>query len=109
MNEKMDETPEDFIEIKGLNIFPGLTQLPGDSVCSSGFILIGNELKYLPSVLKNSIQIHRQEAFELAIDIIGNNPLLLLEWFKRKYKIKGGIENGKKNKEVCKEEKGETN
>ena len=91
MNEKQD----DFVEIKGLNIYPGVTQLPGEAVCNSGFILVGNELKYLPSILKNSIQIRRQEAFELAIDIIGNNPLLLLEWFKRKYKIKGGKGNGK--------------
>lgn len=114
----MNEKNEDLVEIKGLNIHPamGLPKVVLEER-NVKFIIIGENLKYAPDKISTSIMIRKQEAFDLAIDIIGENPLLLFAYFKRKFNLTGGTDHGeekvqeKKNtaeeKKEIQEEKGQ--
>jgi len=95
VKSKPEDHPDYFIEIKGFNICPAGDWLEKTHNDKNWSLVVGDELKYQPKSCDTSIMIRRQEAFQLAIDIIGQNPLLLLEWFKRRYKIMGDLDHAK--------------
>jgi len=91
-----EKLPEDLVEIKGLNICNSNDWLAEEHKDKSWYLIVGKELKYLPENLDTPIMIRRQEAFDLAIDIIADNPLLLFAHFKRKFNLTGGHGHGEK-------------
>lgn len=97
----MNEKEVEYIEIKGLNICPASDWLEEFHKDKQWFLIVGKELKYQPENLKTPILIRRQEAFQLAIDIIRQNPLILFDWFILNYKHKGDSGHGReKIKEI---------